>query len=51
MNGSLRQRTKEHYHAIIAQHIAPVMVLASAITIAALSARPARRHPANSHPS
>ena len=46
MNGSLRQRTKEHHYAIIALHIAPVFVLASA-----LSVRPARRHPANSHPS
>ena len=46
MKGLLRQRTDEHYHASIALHIAPVFVLASA-----LSVRTARRHPANPHPS
>ena len=46
MPGSLRQRTKECYHAIIALHIAPVIVLASALAaLSALSVCTARRHP------
>ena len=51
MTGSLRQRTRECYHAIIALHIAPAIVLVSALTIAALSLRLPRRHPPNPHPS
>ena len=42
MTDSLHLRTKERYHAI---------ALASALAIAALSIRAARRHPANAHPS
>ena len=51
MTGSLRQRTRECYHAIIALHIAPAIVLASALAVATLSVRSARRQHASAHPS